>query len=64
VSQINAQWHERHRMPRNATLAQRVEWHLDHARNCGCWPELPPKIAAELRRLRLRVPKRRRRATG
>lgn len=52
---INAIWHKAHRMPLGATLDQRVAWHVDHARNCGCWPELPPPIVAELKRRRLRI---------
>lgn len=35
---INAAWHRRNRMPRNASLYQRVVWHLAHARACGCRP--------------------------
>ena len=35
---LNAAWHRRNRMPRNATLYQRVVWHLAHARACGCRP--------------------------
>jgi hypothetical protein len=62
MSSINAVWHAAHRMPRNATLEQRVHWHVDHARNCGCWPELPPPIVAELKRRRIRLPRPRRRA--
>ncbi len=32
----NKAWHERHRMPKNAALEQRLDWHLQHAANCGC----------------------------
>ncbi len=35
---INAEWHARHKMPKNPTLDQRVRWHLEHARHCGCRP--------------------------
>ena len=37
-SRLNAAWHRRNRMPRNASLYQRVVWHLAHARACGCRP--------------------------
>jgi hypothetical protein len=30
-------------MPARATLLQRVKWHLEHARECGCRP-IPEKI--------------------
>ncbi len=35
---INAEWHAKHKMPKNPTLDQRVKWHLEHARHCGCRP--------------------------
>ena len=44
---INKAWHEAHRMPRNATLEQRLEWHLSHTFNCGC-REMPQTIREEL----------------
>jgi hypothetical protein len=42
---LNAEWHGRHRMPRNPTLAQRLAWHLEHGAHCGCRP-MPPRLAA------------------
>jgi len=33
---VNKQWHETHKMPKHPTLQQRVDWHLEHAKNCGC----------------------------
>jgi hypothetical protein len=47
MSKTNRQWHEEHRMPRNASLEQRLQWHLAHAANCNCRP-MPASIAAEL----------------
>ena len=47
-SNLNRGWHESHRMPRNATFAQRVEWHLEHREACGCRP-IPEKLAAQMR---------------
>ncbi|MEP7166386.1 MAG: hypothetical protein ABI758_00225 [Candidatus Woesebacteria bacterium] len=35
---INKLWHEKHRMPKNATTAQRITWHLAHAKACACRP--------------------------
>lgn len=35
---INRDWHSTHRMPRNATEDERIAWHLEHARMCGCRP--------------------------
>ena len=36
MGMINAVWHEAHPMPARATLDQRVEWHVAHAKACGC----------------------------
>jgi hypothetical protein len=36
-------------MPRGATLAQRVRWHLAHARACRC-RKMPASVIAELKR--------------
>jgi hypothetical protein len=46
-------------MPRNATLDQRVKWHLAHVVTCGC-REIPKTVLAELRSRGIAVPKRRR----
>nr|WP_321508211.1 hypothetical protein [uncultured Celeribacter sp.] len=35
---MNRVWHEAHPMPRNPTEHERMEWHLEHARECGCRP--------------------------
>jgi hypothetical protein len=53
----NERWHEKHPMPRPATLAQRVCWHLAHADACGCRP-IPRTVVAELKRMKRQVSKR------
>jgi hypothetical protein len=45
---LNAEWHQTHRMPKNATLEQRVKWHIAHAKNCGC-REMPKTILAAIK---------------
>lgn len=61
---LNAAWHSKNPMPRNATLDQRIEWHIANARACGC-REIPASVLKELRRRGAPVPKRRRaRAMG
>ena len=35
---IDEVWHRRNRMPRNATMTQRIDWHREHAKHCGCRP--------------------------
>jgi len=48
-SKLNREWHLSHRMPKNPTLEQRLEWHLEHAKNCKCRP-ITGKIAEEMKR--------------
>lgn len=49
VVKINAEWHSKHRMPEKPTLDQRVEWHFQHARHCGCRP-LHGQILEEMKK--------------
>jgi hypothetical protein len=42
-TKINREWHEKHRMPPNATTQQQIEWHLEHAKHCSCRP-IPEKL--------------------
>jgi hypothetical protein len=50
TSKINAAWHKANRMPKNATIEQRVDWHLAHLKACGCRTDLPATIIKELKR--------------
>jgi hypothetical protein len=45
-------------MPMGSTLSQRVQWHVAHAKACGC-REIPPTVLKELRRRGEKPPKRR-----
>lgn len=49
---INAEWHKAHRMPKNPTLDQRVEWHLDHSKHCSC-RKLEGPILEEIKKRKL-----------
>lgn len=49
MSTLNKAWHEANIMPKNATLDQRINWHLAHQQNCGCRP-IPEKLQAEIRK--------------
>jgi len=33
---MNKEWHEKNRMPENASLEERIEWHEGHATHCDC----------------------------
>lgn len=46
---LNADWHRAHPMPAKATFEQRLAWHREHVRACGC-RKPPPDIAAILAR--------------
>jgi hypothetical protein len=51
---MNRVWHEKHRMPKNAKLSERVNWHIAHAEYCGCRP-IPKTVAAALRSIKLKT---------
>ena len=42
---INADWHHKHPMPGNPSTSQRLAWHRQHAKHCGCRP-IPDKLRA------------------
>ena len=42
---MNTKWHDKHPMPKKATLKQRVAWHRAHAKQCGCRRIPPPLVA-------------------
>jgi hypothetical protein len=35
---LNRAWHDAHRMPKRATLEQRLAWHREHQAACACRP--------------------------
>ncbi len=35
---LNRDWHAKHQMPKNPTLAEHVAWHCEHAKHCACRP--------------------------
>jgi hypothetical protein len=45
---LDKEWHLANRMPANATLQQRIVWHIEHHKNCSCRP-IPEKILAEIK---------------
>ncbi len=44
---LNKEWHLQHPMPTNATLDQRIAWHLEHKKNCEC-RDIPEKLKKEI----------------
>ncbi len=55
---INKAWHDANPMPAQASLDERIAWHLEHAAHCGC-RDIPESIKQELKRRGVPVPKRR-----
>lgn len=53
---LNAGWHKKHPLPKNPTLQQRIDWHLEHNRNCGCRPGLPEKLKQQMKKLKIKIP--------
>jgi len=52
IPKLNKEWHLAHRMPSNATLDQRIAWHLEHAKHCACRP-ISDKLKAEIKKRKL-----------
>ena len=46
---MNGAWHRRHPMPKSPTLDRRLQWHVEHAKFCGC-RAMPASIAKEMKR--------------
>jgi hypothetical protein len=49
MNKLNREWHVSHRMPQRATLEQRIDWHLEHQRHCGC-RGIPERIREAIER--------------
>ena len=49
---LNKEWHEQHPMPKNPTLEQRLQWHVQHAKACAC-REVPDAILKELKKRKM-----------
>jgi len=44
---INKEWHLKNKMPKNPTLNERINWHIEHAKHCSC-REMPDSIKKEI----------------
>ena len=45
---LNKQLHQAHKMPKNATIDQRIKWHVEHLKNCQCRTDYPEKLKIEM----------------
>jgi hypothetical protein len=59
MGKINADWHKKNRMPKNATIDQRVKWHVAHIKACGCRDDIPQSVIKELKARGEKIPTRR-----
>lgn len=50
---LNKEWHLSHKMPKNPTMEQRIAWHLEHQKHCGC-RKIEGKLAEEMRKRGIR----------
>jgi len=41
---INAEWHGKNKMPKNPTVAQRINWHRKHLKYCACRTDVPESL--------------------
>jgi len=55
MGKINKEWHEKNKMPQNASDEQRITWHLAHSQNCAC-REIPKGIIKLMKEKHLSVP--------
>lgn len=44
---INKEWHLAHKMLKNPTNEQRIQWHIEHSKHCQC-RALTPKLQKEI----------------
>ncbi|AEM69497.1 hypothetical protein Murru_0443 [Allomuricauda ruestringensis DSM 13258] len=44
---LNKNWHIANKMPKNPTIYERIEWHLEHQKNCEC-RDIPEKLKLEI----------------
>ena len=49
MGKINTVWHIKNKMSAKATLEERIEWHLEHSKNCQCRP-IPEKLLIEMKK--------------
>ncbi len=40
---MNKEWHAKNKMPKKATLKERIDWHVQHQRFCAC-REMPKSL--------------------
>lgn len=46
---LNEAWHRAHPMPKHPTMDERIRWHQEHVKECGCRP-IPESVSEEMTR--------------
>lgn len=54
---MNKSWHDEHRLDPKAKLEERITWHVEHAKACGC-RDMPESIKQELAARNIPLPTR------
>lgn len=50
MGKINKEWHLKNKMPKNPTVEQRIDWHLNHLKHCQCRTDIPEKLKEEMKK--------------
>jgi hypothetical protein len=53
MNDTSKKWHDKNRMPKNPTIEQRIKWHLEHEKHCGC-RLIPKDLVKEMKKRGLR----------
>jgi len=56
TKKINTEWHLANKMPKKATLDQRIQWHQEHLKYCKCRTKVPEKLQVEMRKRGIEIP--------
>jgi hypothetical protein len=47
---INLAWHAMHKIPRDASLNERINWNMAHLKNCSCRTEMQSETTEEIKK--------------
>ncbi len=46
---LKKEWLATHKMPKSATLEQRIDLHTEHLKHCQCRTDYPEKLKIEMK---------------
>ena len=47
---MNKDWHEKNKMPKNASFEERIKWYMEHNKNCSRRLGFPKKLEGEIKK--------------